>query len=219
MPPPPFDRCVFINCPFDPAYARLLKPLVFCILDLGLEPRIALERLNSGEQRVEKILELIEGSKYGIHDLSRLRAAKPGEYYRLNMPYELGLDTACRRFRGDPWSDKRILVLERRSFAYQAALSDIAGSDIRVHGNMPTKLVSVVREWLNDQAGLDAVGPTLIWTRFNEFNAANYDELTKRGFSDRGHKTARLGRAHGRHAKMDCEQSHPMRRQPPKGRC
>jgi len=78
LPSPPFDRCVFVNCPFDTDFARLLRPLVFCILDLGLEPRIALERLDSGEQRVEKIIELIESSKFGIHDLSRLRAMKRG---------------------------------------------------------------------------------------------------------------------------------------------
>lgn len=182
--PPPFDRCVFINCPFDPAFARLLRPLVFCIMDLGFEPRIALERLDSGEQRVEKIIELIEGSKYGIHDLSRLRAAKPDEYYRLNMPFELGLDLGCRRFKGGRWADKRILVLEKEDFAYRAALSDIAGSDIRVHHNKPTAIVSVVREWLDGQAGLRAHGPSLIWDRFNEFTAASYDELTNRGFSD-----------------------------------
>jgi hypothetical protein len=184
MPPPPFDRCVFINCPFDPAFARLLRPLVFCILDLKFEPRIALERLDSGEPRVEKIIELIEGSKYGIHDLSRLRAAKPGEYYRLNMPFELGLDLGCRRFKGGIWADKRILVLEKDDFAYQAALSDIAGSDIRVHSDKPTNMVSVVREWLDGQANLRAHGPSLIWNRFNEFTAASYDHLTARGFSD-----------------------------------
>jgi hypothetical protein len=179
-----FDRCVFINCPFDPAFARLLRPLVFCIMDVGLEPRLALERLDSAESRLEKIVELIEGSKYGIHDLSRLRAAKPGEYYRLNMPFELGLDIGCRRFKGTQWSDKSILVLEKESFAYQAALSDIAGSDIRVHHNRPTAMVSVVREWLDGQAKLGAHGPSLIWDRFNEFTAASYDQLTARGFSD-----------------------------------
>jgi hypothetical protein len=181
---PPFDRAVFINCPFDPAFSRLLKPLIFCILDLGLEPRIALERFDSGEQRVDKIIELIESSKYGIHDLSRLRAAKPGEYYRLNMPFELGLDLGCRRFGGPKWAGKRLLVLEKDDFAYRAALSDIAGSDIRVHRNKPTGMVSVVRDWLNGQADLQAHGPTLIWRRFNEFTAASYDILTGRGFSD-----------------------------------
>ena len=49
-----FDRNVFVNCPFDEEYLPLLRPLVFTIIYLGLEPRIALERLDSGKARIEK---------------------------------------------------------------------------------------------------------------------------------------------------------------------
>src|SRR3954454_3470513 len=69
-----FESNVFVNCPFDDEYIPLLRPILFVILDLGLTPRIALEALDSGKPRVEKIITLIEKSKYGIHDLSRLRA-------------------------------------------------------------------------------------------------------------------------------------------------
>ncbi|MGH6915196.1 MAG: hypothetical protein ACREH3_16020, partial [Geminicoccales bacterium] len=61
--------------------------MLFVILDLGREPRIALERLDSGKPRIEKIISLIGESKYAIHDLSRLQARRAGEYYRLNMPF------------------------------------------------------------------------------------------------------------------------------------
>jgi hypothetical protein len=70
-----FEKNVFVNCPFDEAYLSLLRPILFVILDLGLTPRIALESLNSGKARIEKIIRLIEESKYAIHDLSRLRAS------------------------------------------------------------------------------------------------------------------------------------------------
>jgi hypothetical protein len=86
-----FDRSVFLNCPFDDAYLPLLRPILFFIFNLGLTPRIALERLDSGRPRIEKIVSLIRDSKYAIHDLSRLKARKAGEYYRMNMPFELGL--------------------------------------------------------------------------------------------------------------------------------
>lgn len=69
-----FDNNVFVNWPFDAEYKPLLDPLLFTIHYLGFQPRIALERSESGESRISKIIELIEDSKYAIHDLSRLRA-------------------------------------------------------------------------------------------------------------------------------------------------
>ena len=86
-----FGRNVIVNCPFDDAYRPLLRPILFVTLYLGLKPRIALESLDSGRPRIEKIIALIEQSKYAIHDLSRMQAERAGEYYRLNMPFELGL--------------------------------------------------------------------------------------------------------------------------------
>ncbi len=94
-----FEKSVFINCPFDDSYVELLRPILFCVLDLGLEPRIALERFDSAETRIEKILELILASRYAIHDLSRLKSTKKNEFYRLNMPFELGIDYGCLRFK------------------------------------------------------------------------------------------------------------------------
>ena len=84
-----FSRNVFINCPFDPEYIPLLRPLLFTVLFLNYNPRIASERFDSGEARINKICELIKCSRYSIHDISRIRSKKRGEYYRLNMPLEL----------------------------------------------------------------------------------------------------------------------------------
>ncbi|MFL6236225.1 MAG: hypothetical protein ACJ76N_24045 [Thermoanaerobaculia bacterium] len=38
-----FEKNVFINCPFDDGYRPLLRPLLFTILHLGFNPKIALE--------------------------------------------------------------------------------------------------------------------------------------------------------------------------------
>jgi hypothetical protein len=75
-----FNDNVFVNCPFDEEYLPLLRPLLFTIFRLGLRPRIALEELDSGAPRVQKIIRLIASSRYAIHDLSRLQAREAGEY-------------------------------------------------------------------------------------------------------------------------------------------
>ncbi|WEK05614.1 MAG: hypothetical protein P0Y65_04985 [Candidatus Devosia phytovorans] len=179
-----FETNVFINCPFDEDYRPLLRPLLFCLLDLGFEPRIALETLNSAEPRILKILRLVEECKFGIHDLSRLRAKEAGEFYRMNMPFELGLDVGCRAYKGGVCADKRCLILEAERFRFQAAISDLSNSDIAVHGNQPTDILAEVRNWLNSQANLNAPGPTRIWGRFLDFMVTDYDDLKARGFSD-----------------------------------
>lgn len=98
MPQTEFKKNVFINCPFDSEYEDLLKPLLFTVIRSGLNPRIASERLDSGEVRLEKIKELIFESRIGIHDLSRCKSTDKNEYYRFNMPFELALDLAAREF-------------------------------------------------------------------------------------------------------------------------
>lgn len=179
-----FKDNVFVNCPFDDAYFPLLRPLLFCVIYVGLQPRIALEALDSGAPRFNKIVSLIQRSKYAIHDLSRLQSSSAGEYFRLNMPFELGLDVGCRLFRQGQAAGKRCLILEAEHYRYQAAISDLSNSDIAVHSNEPVKLVAEVRNWLNGEANLHAPGPADVWARFNEFMADNYIALKARGFSD-----------------------------------
>jgi hypothetical protein len=61
----------------------------------------------------------------------------------------------------------------------------MSNSDIAVHGNDPVQAAREVRNWLSNTTGLRASGPTLIWNRFNEFMADNYDQLKADGHSDR----------------------------------
>lgn len=179
-----FEKNVFINCPYDEKYLELLRPLIFTILYLGMNPRFALERTDSSEARIQKIISLIESSRYGIHDLSRLKATKKGEYFRLNMPFELGIDVGCKLFKEGKWSSKKCLILEAEHYRYQAALSDLSNSDILVHGNEPKEIITQVRNWLNSEAGINCNGPSAIWGAFIDFMADNYDQLKARGFSD-----------------------------------
>lgn len=177
-----FEKNVFINCPFDDGYLDLLRPLVFTILYLKLKPRLALERADSEETRLRKIVELIECSKFGIHDLSRCRATKRGEFFRLNMPLELGIDIGCKLFKSGKWKLKRILILETERYRYQAAVSDLAGSDIAAHQNDPEELVRVVRDWLVQEAGVQAIAAQKIYGSFLDFVTANQKRLEAEGW-------------------------------------
>lgn len=182
---PGFDRSVFVNCPFDKEYIPLFRPLIFTILFLGLKPRIASERSDSGELRLQKIVALIRQSRFGIHDLSRCQAGQAGEFFRLNMPFELGLDYGCKEFGPGKWRNKRSLVLETRRYNYQKALSDLAGVDIKAHGDDPEKIVEVTRNWLVQESAAVARPASEIWAMFQDFMAENYERLIVEGYKPR----------------------------------
>lgn len=180
-----FERNVFINCPFDNEYRTLLKPLLFTLRYCRLSPRIASERMDSSEIRLDKIIGLILESKYSIHDLSRIKSSKKGEYYRLNMPLEIGLDLGSKLFhKGDQYREKKSLILEGERYSIHRALSDLSGSDVKCHENTAEKLVEVVRSWLVETGMTDMPGPNLIWDEFNTFNADLYSEFSRNGFKE-----------------------------------
>jgi hypothetical protein len=181
-----FNSHVFINCPFDQEYIPLLRPLLFTVIFLGFTPRIASERFDSSENRINKICELIRESRYSIHDLSRLRAKKAGEYYRMNMPFELGIDYGSRYFGGKNLTAKKLLILERDKYEFQKALSDLSGVDIKKHNNEPNEVVRAVRNWFVETASLRrAPSPTVVWYKFNDFASDFYDARKEEGFSDK----------------------------------
>lgn len=172
----PFEKNIFINCPFDIAYRPLLRPILFTVLSHGLTPRIALERSDSAETRISKIIALIRESQFGIHDLSRLQANQPGEFYRLNMPFELGLDIGCRNFGEGRLKEKRCLVLEKERFRYQAALSDLSGSDISSHDDQPDQIVSCVRTWITSRPESMRADPR----KFGAISTNSWQKITTR---------------------------------------
>lgn len=184
MPEVPFERCVFINCPLDEDFEPILQAILFCVVFLGFVPRIATERSDSAENRLAKIQDLIEGSKYSIHDLSRSQAKKKGEHYRLNMPFELGIDYGCRKYFGRGRDRKKILVLEEQKYRYQAAISDLAGCDIEAHGGDFQRAVRKVRNWLVGEAGARSVGTARILARYEDFQEWHYERQLSAGFSD-----------------------------------
>ncbi|MCY4345696.1 MAG: hypothetical protein OXC17_02740 [Aestuariivita sp.] len=193
-----FDRNVFVNCPFDAEYAPVLEAMLFCLIRLGLNPRIATERSDSGETRIDKILELVQSSRYSIHDLSRCQAQTVGEHYRLNMPFELGIDFGCRRFGPEPQSGKVFLVLEEKPYRYQAAISDSAGFDIQAHKGDFEVAVRKLCNWIMSYGGSERVEAARVVSEYADFQEWYWRRRLSEGASDediRDTSTAALMRA------------------------
>ncbi len=174
-----FEKNVFVNCPFDDDYRQLLLSIVFTVKYLGYFPRLSLERADSAESRITKIVGLINESKFGIHDLSRIISKGKDEHYRMNMPFELGIDYGSKVLKGGQWETKQLLVLEKERYRYQKALSDLSGSDIKNHDDEPVKVVKVVRDWFVATESIRADSGNKIWSKFNEFNAYLYDQAVE----------------------------------------
>jgi len=181
---PEFERCIFVNCPFDEDYEPILQAILFCVLFLDFNPRFATESNDSGENRLDKIQGLIESSKFSIHDLSRCQATRKGEHFRLNMPLELGIDYGCKQFYGKGRDSKKFLILEEQRYRYQAAISDLSGCDIEAHGGNFEKAVRKVRNWLVAEAGAQNVGAARILASYIDFQEWYYEKQLEAGFSD-----------------------------------
>lgn len=175
-----FDKNVFVNCPFDDEYRQILIGVVFTVIYFGFKPRLSLERADSAEIRIDKIVDLIRRSRFGIHDLSRLVSEDAGEVYRMNMPFELGIDFGCKRFKGRKWANKKILILEKERYRFQQAISDLSGCDIKEHNNEVDKAILAVRDWfVTEEFGRGDSG-SKVWDRFNDFQAYLYDEVVEK---------------------------------------
>lgn len=170
-----YHRCVFLNCPFDPGYLPLLHAVTFAVLDCGFHPRSALEAEDGGEVRMRKIQRMIRESRYGIHDLSRVQPDAPDGLARVNIPLELGLFMGAQEYGAGRQKTKRSLILDREGKRYQQFCSDIAGQDIRAHGNDPAQAIAAVRAMLATATDGTAriPGPATIRDRY----AAFYGEL------------------------------------------
>ncbi|MCE1255579.1 MAG: hypothetical protein LWX83_18770 [Anaerolineae bacterium] len=174
---------VFINCPFDEEYKALLRPMLFTLCYLNFTPRIASEYLNSADNRIEKICKLINSSPFSIHDLSKCISSKIDEFYRMNMPFELGINYGYFYFNG---KEKKMLILEGTRYSFQKALSDLSGVDVKCHNNEPEDIVGCIRNWVIEVNELSVVdSSTKIWYRFTDFASDFYDNRLANGFTDK----------------------------------
>jgi len=181
---------VFVNVPFDADYEPLFEALVFTIFACGYRVRCALEESDSGDIRLDKLIELIRESPRSIHDLSRI---EPGdnELPRFNMPFELGLALGAKRFGRRPRDRIKIMVAER--YRLPAYLSDLGGNDPEAHEQEPDKVIRIVRNYLrHSPRGGMLAGPAKLAADFTTFKTRlpaiakgmDFQPEEVRGYSD-----------------------------------
>jgi hypothetical protein len=165
-----YAQRVFINCPFDSEYKPVFEAIVFAVLSCGFRPRCALEIDDSSEVRIDRIFKIIAECKYGIHDISRTQVTTASGLPRFNMPLELGMFLAAKRFGTGKQRRKVCLVLDTMPYRYQQFISDIAGQDIQVHNNSAKEAITVVRNWLRSASQSTILpGGMEIYRRFQQF--------------------------------------------------
>lgn len=142
MSRPSADLAVFINCPFDKKYRPFFDAIVFTVARCGFQPRCALESIDSGGTRIEKIMKLVEQCRYGIHDLCRTELDSTSRLPRFNMPLELGIFLGAKRFGATQQRRKSCLVLDKEKYRYQKFISDIAGQDIQSHDGNTNSVIA-----------------------------------------------------------------------------
>jgi hypothetical protein len=141
------SKSVFINCPFDSAYAPLFDAIVFSTVCCGFMPRCALESGTVSEPRLARVTRAIFESKYSIHDLSRCTGEGTENFARFNMPLELGIAMA-RQFM-EPAQAHDWLVLVPQGHAYLRFISDLAAYDPATHDGSVPGVVVAVMAWLS----------------------------------------------------------------------
>lgn len=162
---------VFLNHPLDSDYVPMRDALVFAVYDCGFVARSALEASDASEARLDKIYRLIDESRYGIHDVSRIELNAKG-LPRFNMPFELGIFLGCKRYGGPHHRNKACLVLERMKYLSKEYLSDLGGADVEAHGGEPARAITAVRTFLNKSSNRKSI-PTAqsIRNRYRAFRA------------------------------------------------
>jgi len=160
--PVPYDESVFLNCPFDRQYKPLLDAVLFCVHDCGFVARIALQDVG-GAVRLARIIEMIRGSRYSIHDLSRIGTP------RLNMAFECGIFVGAQEFGTGRQRGKDLLVLDSVRNRYKKTMSDASGLDGAAHDNDPLNAIRCVRAFLARKSKKPVPGAAYITRRYQRF--------------------------------------------------
>jgi len=137
------NRRVFLNVPYDERYEPLYLAFIAGLSGFGLVPQATVQ-IPLSERRLDRILGLIRRCRISVHDLSRVELdPKPPRTPRFNMPFELGLAVAWAGIssRTHEW-----FVFESEPGRILKSLSDLAGTEVYIHGDEP---VGVLRQLTN----------------------------------------------------------------------
>jgi hypothetical protein len=168
----PYSRCVFVNCPFDKTFKPLLDAILFAIHDCGFIARIALEEAGTGDARLERIREIIEESRFSIHDVSRVQQSRAQPLPRFNMAFECGVFFGAKFFGAKVHRTKDLLVLDKLEHRFKATVSDLGGQDGSHHNDDPNAAINCVRVFLARKSEYENIpGAAYIQKRFRLFKA------------------------------------------------
>lgn len=135
-------KAVFLNIPYDHRFESLCLAYICGLACFGLVPRATIEI--PGDRRLDRIIDLIRQCPFSLHDLSRVQLDrnKP-RTPRFNMPFELGLVVSRQKLadRSHAW-----YVFETVRRRVEKSLSDLAGTDVYIHGGT---VQGVLRELSN----------------------------------------------------------------------
>jgi len=143
LPPPPFNpKAIFLNIPYDRDFESLYLAYIVGIYQLDLVPCIA-SGIPGGERRLDRIISLIQGCRYSIHDLSRVElSATPPATPRFNMPLELGLTITWAKLHP---SRHTWFLWESEPRRLQKSISDLDGTDPYIHSGTVAGLLTELR--------------------------------------------------------------------------
>lgn len=149
---------VFLNVPFDQGFQRLFLAYIAGVAAFGATPRTAVE-IDTGANRLDNILALIQNCRSSFHDLSRIEVnpSQPATP-RFNMPFELGL--AVAHSRNNP-EDHSYYVFESQTRRIDRSLSDLRGVDVHVHQGNASGLFREIGNVLSRERPGDTPQPTM----------------------------------------------------------
>lgn len=160
---------VFYNCPFDDEYESTFMAVLFTVYRCGFTLRCAKEFNDTGKIRIDNIVQLINESKYGIHDLCRVELDKKLNLPRFNMPLELGIFIGAIKFGAKTThAKKEYLILDNESFRFKSFISDISGQDIKSYDSIKT-VIRRIRDWLSNKTEKIIPSAKFIDAEFSKF--------------------------------------------------
>lgn len=163
------EASVFINCPFDEAFAKQRNAIVFTCVHAGFYPVIASSSGRTGRPRLERILDALHSCRFSIHDLSRCRGEGDENLARFNMPLELGMAMAIGAASVSEAHEYLVLVPDELH-VHHRYISDLAGLDPQVHDGTPERMVAEVLAWLLTAAEAPAeVHPNEVIAKLGRF--------------------------------------------------
>ncbi|MBU1019659.1 MAG: hypothetical protein KJ847_00475 [Firmicutes bacterium] len=137
------NKNVFINCPYDDKYRPSMHILIYMVCKFSHKPLLA-GMYSDVDDRMAKIIQLIGDSEIGIHDISMMEFDGNSNLARFNMPFELGIDYAHKKYVNP---NNKLLILEKEPYLSKKTISDLGGNDIVAHKNDPEEIIKSVRHF------------------------------------------------------------------------